>query len=193
MAPDRELPNVIPSFAYAAVAAGLGEIGYCGLVLTPAFGPRHSFGLIITDADIEGDPVFNGKICDHETCKACADSCPSGAISKEKTVTADICGKKMILADINYNLCRMCQNGASPDFTYQTGSEEILVDIIGNQPDIKDVSSVLSKKSIPNIQMAVCNRSCIHHLEECSRLDRTHINPFRTEDPWKLDIWEKRG
>ena len=191
--PGRELPNVIPSYAYAAVAAGLGEIGYCGLVLTPAFGPRQSLGMILTDAVMDGDPVFSGRICDHETCKACAEICPSNAISKDKSAEVEICGKKMTLADINYNLCRMCQNGAAPDFTYQTGSEEIHQDMIGNQPKINEVSSVLNKKSVPNIQMALCNRTCIHHLDEKKRLDRSHINPFRTEEPWKLEIWENRG
>ena len=191
--PDRQPPNVIPSLAYAAVAVGLGEIGYCGLVLTPAFGLRQSLGMIITDAEIEAEPVFQGSICDHENCRACADNCPSGAISSKKTVTVEICGKKMTLADINYNICRMCQNGAAPDFTYQTGSEELLQDMIGNQPSLNEVSSVLSKRSIPNIQMAVCNRSCIHHLDEKRRLDRGHVNPFRTEEPWKLQVWEKRG
>jgi epoxyqueuosine reductase QueG len=190
---DREIPNVVPSYAYAAVAAGLGEIGFCGLFLTPAFGPRQSLGMIITDAVIEPDPVFEGRICDHEKCKACAHICPSGAISADKTVTVDICGKKMTLADINYNLCRMCQNGAAPDFTYQTGSEELMPDMIGNQPRISEVSSVLTKKSIPNIQMALCNRTCISHLEDEKKLNRVHRNPFRTEEPWKLEIWEKRG
>jgi len=191
--PDRELPNVLPSIAYAAVASGLGEIGYCGLVLTPAFGPRQSLGMIITDAVIEAEPVFQGRICDHETCKACAENCPSGAISKDKTVAVEICGKKMTLADINYNICRICQNGAAPDFTYQTGSEELLTDMVGNQPRLNEVSSVLSKKSVPNIQMAICNRSCIHHLNENRKLDRKHINSFRTEEPWKLDVMGKRG
>ena len=144
-----------------------------------------------SDAVIEGDPIFSGRICDHESCKACANICPSNAISVEKSVEVEICGKKMTLADINYNLCRMCQNGAAPDFTYQTGSEEILVDMVGNQPSINEVSTVLSKKSIPNIQMALCNRTCIHHLQEKKKLDRSHVNPFRNEDPWKLDIWEK--
>jgi ferredoxin len=192
VAAGRAVPDVLPSFAYAAVAAGLGEIGYCGLVLTPAFGPRQSLGMIITDAVIEPDPIFEGKICDHETCKACAQICPSSAISTTKTVTVDICGKKMTLADINYNLCRMCQNGAAPDFTYQTGSEELMQDMTGNQPEIKEVSSVLSRKSIPNIQTALCNRTCIAHLDEGKKLNRSHVNPFRTEEPWKLSISEGR-
>jgi epoxyqueuosine reductase QueG len=189
--PGRPVPNVIPPYAYAAVAAGLGEIGYCGLFLTPAFGPRQSLGMIITDAEIEADPIFEGTICDHEQCKICAASCPSGAISQVKTVTVDICGKKMTLADINYELCRLCQNGAAPDFIYQKGSEELMPAMMGNQPQLADVSSVLSRKSVPNIQMALCNRSCINHLEENKRLDRQHHNTFRTEEPWKIQIGER--
>ncbi|MDD5603791.1 MAG: hypothetical protein PHG48_06940, partial [Eubacteriales bacterium] len=31
-------PNVYPDMDFAVVACGLGEIGYCGLVITPQFG-----------------------------------------------------------------------------------------------------------------------------------------------------------
>ena len=191
--PGRPLPNVNPSIAYAAVAAGLGEIGYCGLVLTPAFGPRQSLGMILTDAVIEPDPVFEGRICDYETCRACANICPSCAISRDKTTEIEICGRKTVLADINYNICRLCKNGAVLDFEYQTGKDEILPDLEKMHLGITGISTVLSRKSIPNIQTALCNRTCIHHLDEEKKLDRSYKDPLRTEEPWKFEIWEKGG
>lgn len=45
-------PNVSPPLEYAAVVAGLGEIGFCRIFLTPQFGPRQSLGMVITDAPI---------------------------------------------------------------------------------------------------------------------------------------------
>lgn len=56
---DRKpAPNVTPDFQYAVVACGLGEIGYHGEILTPEFGPRQRWQMIITDAEIEQDDIL---------------------------------------------------------------------------------------------------------------------------------------
>ncbi|HEX68530.1 MAG TPA: epoxyqueuosine reductase, partial [bacterium] len=50
---------------YAAVAAGLGEIGWSGLFLSPEFGPRQRITSIITEAELVPDPMYNGeRLCD---------------------------------------------------------------------------------------------------------------------------------
>ena len=53
VAEGRPEPNVFPDFTYAAVACGIAEIGFSGLLLTPKFGSRQRFHMIITDAEIE--------------------------------------------------------------------------------------------------------------------------------------------
>jgi len=66
----------------AAVAAGLGQIGWNGLVLTKDFGARVRFSSIITDAPLAVDPIETGTLCDPERCgMACAKACPAGALS----------------------------------------------------------------------------------------------------------------
>ena len=88
VAEGRLAPNVYPDFDYAAVAAGLGQIGMCGLFLSPEYGSRQRFQMIITDAPIEATPVFAGQICDG--CGACATSCPLGAIDFESMTEQEI-------------------------------------------------------------------------------------------------------
>lgn len=70
------------SIRHCAVAAGLGEFGWMSIVLTPEFGPRNRFGVILTTAELEADPLYNGrKLCNPESCGICTKVCPSGALS----------------------------------------------------------------------------------------------------------------
>ena len=67
--------------APVAVEAGLGEIGRIGLLMTPYLGPRVRLGAVTTNMPLVTDtPVSFGAIDFCETCKKCAENCPSGAI-----------------------------------------------------------------------------------------------------------------
>jgi epoxyqueuosine reductase QueG len=67
---------------YMPVVAGLADMGYSGLALTPEYGARNRFVTIITDAEIEADPLIEpGTLCDK--CMLCRKHCPSQALSKE--------------------------------------------------------------------------------------------------------------
>ena len=66
-----------------AMAAGLGEAGRMGLLITEKFGPRVRLCKVFTDLPLEPDryrPFGVTKFC--ETCKLCAEDCPSGAVPK---------------------------------------------------------------------------------------------------------------
>lgn len=70
---------------HAATRAGLGEFGFNNIVLTPQFGPRVRFVSIITEADLESDPLITEKICLREKCGGsdgpmCLRRCTAGAI-----------------------------------------------------------------------------------------------------------------
>jgi epoxyqueuosine reductase QueG len=70
------------SHIYMAVVAGLSEIGYSGISLTPEYGPRNRFVTVITNAEIEEDPLIPpGTVCDN--CMLCRQHCPAEALSKE--------------------------------------------------------------------------------------------------------------
>ena len=70
------------SLRHAAVAAGLGEIGYMGITLTPEFGPRNRFGVILTTLELAPDPMYgdNGDKPLCNDCGICTRVCPSGAL-----------------------------------------------------------------------------------------------------------------
>jgi epoxyqueuosine reductase len=76
------------SLKHAAVSAGLGEIGWSNLLLTPQYGPHQRLGAIITEAPLEPDLPFEGSLCDK--CRKCEKACPVGAL-KDGTYNVDPC------------------------------------------------------------------------------------------------------
>lgn len=63
----------------AAVAAGHGEIGINGVVITPKYGTRQMFTSIVTDAPMEADRMYEGAaLCDK--CLKCISACKMHAL-----------------------------------------------------------------------------------------------------------------
>ena len=86
--PRGELPDVWAN-VYAAVAAGLGEIGWNGQLLTPEYGPRQRTISILTDAPLEPSPMYSGPpLCDR--CFQCVNTCPVKAISPDRKTSVKI-------------------------------------------------------------------------------------------------------
>jgi len=74
---------------YVAVCAGLGEIGWHNLCLTPQYSPRQRFVSILVDAELSPDPLYRGKpLCDR--CLLCARHCPTESFDKEVSGMATI-------------------------------------------------------------------------------------------------------
>lgn len=159
VAEGRLAPNVHPDFEYAAVASGVAEISFSGLLFTPKYGSRQRFHMIITDAALEPTPILEKSICDK--CGKCADACPLQAISKTDYKIVNICGKNMKIANIDYSLCAKCKNGAIPNRFISAGK--------------------------PDRIAAICNRTCIEHLEQQGLIGNTFNNRFRQSEPWALD------
>lgn len=64
-----------------AQAAGLGELGRLGYLITPKLGPRVRLGAVTTDLPLLCDKPINFGVQDFcTTCRKCADNCPSRAI-----------------------------------------------------------------------------------------------------------------
>ena len=92
-------PDVIPDFAYAATACGLGTVGLNGLFLSKKFGARQRLQMIITDAKFESDPLVTENICDQ--CGECKKACPNQAITDE-TRQFEVCGLSVPVAKIEF-------------------------------------------------------------------------------------------
>jgi len=70
------------SHIYAATCAGLGQLGWNGLTMSPEYGPWNRFISIITDAPLEYTPMYDDmKLCDR--CGQCVKHCPTDAFRKE--------------------------------------------------------------------------------------------------------------
>ena len=70
----KAAPNVYVNYMDAAALCGLGEVGKNGLFITPEFGTLQRFAMLITDAELESDPVVTRNVCDN--CNACVEACP---------------------------------------------------------------------------------------------------------------------
>ncbi|MBI4977140.1 MAG: hypothetical protein HZC28_06630 [Spirochaetes bacterium] len=83
--PYKELTAVFApdmSHIYSPVTAGLADLGWNGLALTPEFGARNRFISIITEAELVPDPLLEpGSVCDK--CMDCVRHCPTDAYRKE--------------------------------------------------------------------------------------------------------------
>lgn len=156
--PNQPAPNVTIDVEDAAVRAGLGEIGYCGMFLTPEFGPRQRLQLVLTSAELDSDPILEKNICTH--CRDHVKFCPMGAISAEGEHIINICGKEMPVAAIDYQKCRECKNGMNLNSDYPAAK--------------------------PERYGALCTRSCINYLETEGRLTKTFHSQFRMREPWGI-------
>ncbi len=88
----------IPMF----VAAGLGQLGAIGQLLSPHFGSRSRLMIISTDAPVRYDePIDYGfhKFC--QKCQVCVNRCPGRALVKEQVWYRGVQKNKLI-----YDRCR---------------------------------------------------------------------------------------
>ena len=173
--PGKPAPDVTIHFRIAAFAAGLGQIGYSKVFLTPEFGPRQRFGAVLTDAPLEPDPIFTGKICDR--CMLCAKHCSGDAISTTETVKITVAGHEVEWGKLDVPRCRIAFRGGNPErnpfYRDQTPQH-----IMWHGEAWEGASG--------------CMRACMIHLEEKGVLTRSHHRKFRTKKPWKLERdWKK--
>jgi len=92
------------SHRHAAVAAGLGEFGRQGLLLTPEFGVRQRLCSIITSAPLTADPLFGGlPLCDG--CEACLKACPVSAFHKTDQHSVRVGDKPLTYAKVDKWRC----------------------------------------------------------------------------------------
>ena len=152
----KPAPNVMLDLDDAAVRAGVGEIGYCGVLLTPRFGPRQRIHMILTDAPIDPDPMLEEPICPRSD--ECRGHCPLGALGAETERV--IAGKRMTVAEIDWSLCAGCKNGARGNPSHPAGR--------------------------PDRMAAYCIRSCVDFLERTGRVSGALAKPFRVREGWQV-------
>ena len=100
-----EMTEFHPIFShrYAAVAAGLGRLGWSGNVLTREYGALVELGTIVTDAELEPDPLLEENPCDR--CKLCTAACPVQMIGNKDVVSVTVAGITDEIAVKRPNTC----------------------------------------------------------------------------------------
>ncbi len=142
------------SHIHAAVAAGLGEIGWSGLALTPEFGSRCRFLSIVTSADLTPTPMYDGpELCDK--CMECVKHCPSGAMKKElgKPHEVKIGGKTYRYANKNMWRCAWAEH-----FNLNLNSETLKT---AEKIDESVILNEIHTKGTRGHERGVCQKYCV--------------------------------
>jgi ferredoxin len=190
VAPGRAAPDVMVHLRIAAFLAGLGEIGYSKVFLTPKFGPRQRIGLVITEAELEGDPIYDGpQLCNK--CMACVRECPGQAISATKSVKLNLCGHELEWGEIDQDACDIAFRGGlavPPDqeSDYMNPRHGHSVTHAPHTPFYQKPPNVY------NSGQAVCGgkgcmRACMVSLEHRGVLQNKFKEKFRRRKPWSVD------
>ena len=114
VAPGKPFSDIVTNIRLMAVGAGLGEMGHAKVFLSRKFGPRVRLGSIITDAELEPDPIIPpGTICNK--CGRCVKECTGNAVpeikDKDKLITVKIGGVDISWADVDMGRCTLTHHG----------------------------------------------------------------------------------
>ncbi|MDH7571225.1 MAG: 4Fe-4S binding protein [Armatimonadota bacterium] len=204
VAPDKPRPDVFLHFRIAAFICGMGEIGYSKVFLTPQFGPRQRLAFILTDAPLEPDPLFEGKLCNR--CMRCVTECPAGAISAHKRVQVTVAGKTLEWGELDTVKCGVVFQTSTPEYGPFLDEElgasirALVADETGADAPPKANSRMVREKLAytrnawesyhhPGALCGArgCIRACMVHLEETGKVANQFHTPFRVRRPWRLE------
>jgi len=181
-------PDVFMSMRVAAYLAGLGEFGYSKVFLNPVYGPRVRYGCVMTDLELEPDPVMKpGTLCNR--CMACVRECPGKSISGVRTVKVRLGGYDVEWGELDELSCRDAFRGAA----------EAPEGMKGNYLDGRDdampshISPFYHKPfNIFEHGESICGgrgcvRACMISLEKRGVLQNKFHEPFRRRPNWTVD------
>ncbi|MEK7397474.1 MAG: hypothetical protein AAB116_11115 [Candidatus Poribacteria bacterium] len=177
-------PDAMMSLRVVGCAAGLGDLGLSKLFLSPQFGPRQRIFAVLTDAEMEPDPLITEPICDE--CGACVRGCTAGAIPKEKTIEVRIGDHIFRHGDIDLGKCANTHAGWDPKcspFLTKDSSPE-------NPPSYyRFVDHRFRHRAI--CVGRGCVRACMDHLEKSGRLEKQYKTPMIEGKQWIIDDLSK--
>ena len=192
VAPGKAAPDVMVSLRIAGFLCGLGEIGYSKMLLTPEFGPRLRVGIIITELELEPDPIMEpGTLCNR--CMACVRECPGGCIPKDRPIKDNIGGYDLEWADVDMDKCDWVFQGGAPIEEGEKGDFFADPDPKAGKYKASSISPFAhAPKRLYNTGKAICGaqgctRACMISLEKRGVLKNKFENPFRTSKPWSVD------
>lgn len=189
--PGKAAPDVMLQLRIGAYLCGLGEIGYSKMFLSPQFGPRCRVGLMLTDLELEPDPIYSGpKLCNK--CMACTAQCPGQAMSRERTVQVELAGKTVEWGELDCKACDIAFRGGrvvkdADEKGFYTES------MYGKKITASPFSPFVKKPAnLYNTGQAVCGgrgcvRACMISMEKRGVLTNQFKQEFRRDRPWSVD------
>lgn len=132
LAPGKLPPGVMLHMRITAALAGLGELGWSKVFLTPQFGPRQRFEIFLTDAELEPDPLLREHVCDK--CKICVRDCPGEALGGERE-SIEVEGREYEWGRVNCGRCKVTHWGLNPK-----ASPFVRKDLPGMQMEVSKTS-----------------------------------------------------
>ncbi|MBN1808248.1 MAG: 4Fe-4S binding protein [Planctomycetes bacterium] len=196
VAPGRAAPDVMVHLRIAGYLAGLGEIGYSKVFLTPEFGPRQRLGVVLTEAELEPDPIYDGpELCNR--CMACVRECPGQAISAEKTVKVTLAGHEVEWGEIDCAACDIAFRGGK--VAGEDEDDYYMEDLYGKHITRSPITPFKYKpRNLYNTGQAVCGgrgcmRACMISLEKRGVLKNKFKKEFRRRKPWSVDWSQPAG
>lgn len=126
---NRLAPCVTLHMRISAALAGLGEIGWSKVFLTPEFGPRQRFEILLTDAELDPDPLRLDSLCDK--CMACVRNCPGSALGGRREAI-EVEGRTFEWGGVDCGKCKVTHWGLNPK-----ASPFVRKDLPGLRMDVK--------------------------------------------------------
>ncbi len=181
-------PDVFVHMRIAAFLAGLGEIGWSKVFITPEYGPRVRFGMVLTDMPLEGDPIYSGpKLCNK--CMACVRECPADAISDTKSVKVTLAGHEVEWGELDADKCNIWFGGSEEVAEgekgyYRPGSDKFRPNKIS--PFYQKPRTLFEHgQSICGARG--CIRECMIGLEKRGVVGNKFKQEFRRRPQWTVD------
>ena len=177
------------NFEDAAVKCGLGELGFHGALLTDDFGPFVRYVFVLTDAELEPDPVAEPHLCDR--CGECVRGCHGKAIDPATGKRDDW------RCAAYYNGANGTKNPFMPPDAFADFPDRLK--IIAGEAEIDEAKA---KRIIDNIWFyppaqhsypcsicgRACDTACYCHLEKKGVLKRKFNRPFRSREEWRFPL-----
>jgi len=146
----------------AAVAAGIGEMGWNHRVITPDNGPRIYLCAIVTSLEFEeyDKPYAGEKLCDPKKCGVCARMCPTHALDGENGIEWSAGQTAYQVGKLDVNSC------AAACFGFRRETNPMCFFPISEHPDDAELEGALNRQfAAPGFQ--TLDHLPMYHCERC--------------------------
>ncbi|MFT5730181.1 MAG: epoxyqueuosine reductase [Desulforhopalus sp.] len=153
-----EMTEFIPEFShrYAAVASGVGRLGWSGNLVTPKYGALVELGSVITTANLVSDTPIPDDEHPCDKCKICSQVCPVEMIHPKAATQVTVAGITETISTKRPNTCCWIgctgYEGLSTSATWSNWSPYRLGQSLPENKKELDALCISLQKSDPQMQ-----------------------------------------